>query len=257
MKKFSANMFETELAKYYDMMRQYRDYDKECSFADKLIRKNAPKAKLVLDLCCGTGEHAIRMARLGYKVIGVDQSQDMLDIAAAKAMASGFSIEFICKDIFKLDIKEQFDAAYCLGYTFLYMTTNSDVRGFFKVIRNALLPGGFFLVDFINGLSLIKDFDKDEFIYQHKDATIKQHDRWYLDKRRRIRHLDFEYEITDNDGRVRKIFAEENLRIFYDDEVRSLLSNCGFCNIESFGDYTFERNRTKEPYIVIVSGKII
>ena len=257
MNRFSSNMFEAELAKYYDIMRQYRDYDDECGFVDTLIRKNVPRAKSVLDLCCGTGEHAIRMARLGYAVTGVDQSQDMLNIAVDKANASSLSIDFVCKDIFKLEVKEKFEVSYCLGYTFLYMTTNSDARRFFKTVRNALMPGGLFIVDFINGLSLIKDFDKDEFTYQHKGATIKQHERSYLDKRRGVKHLDFEYEIIDNSGGVRRIHAEEDLRIFYENEVQSLLSDCGFGNVEAFRDYSFERNTTHPPYIVIVSGKKI
>ena len=255
MNRFSPNMYEAELAKYYDVMRQYRDYDRESSFVDNLIIKHIPTTKKVLDICCGTGEHAIRMARFGYELAGVDQSQDMLDIAADKAMRSGLAINFIREDIFDLEIKKKFEVAYCLGYTFLYMTTYSDVRRFFKTVRNALIPGGLFLVDFINGLSLSKDFDKDEFTYQHKDVTIRQHDNWYLDKRRGVKHLNFEYEITDNAGRVRKIYAEEDLRLFYDNEVQSLFSDCGFSNIESFGDYTFERNKTDTPYIVIVSGK--
>jgi len=257
MDRFSPNMFKAELAKYYDVMHQYRNYDKECSFADGLIKRKVPEARRVLDICCGTGEHAIRMARLGYEVTGVDQSQDMLDIATSKAMVSGLSIDFICKDVFKLGIKEKFEVAYCLGYTFLYMMTNSDVRRFFKAIRDALLPAGLFLFDFINGLSLIKDFDKDEFIYEHKNATIRQHDRWCLDEKRGVKHLEFEYEITDREGRVQRISAEEYVRIFYDDDVQVLLADCGFTNIESFGDYTLKRERDDAPYILIVSGKKI
>jgi len=248
-------MFKAELAKYYDVMHQYRNYDQECSFTDNLIKRKVPEAKRILDICCGTGEHATRMARLGYEVTGVDQSQDMLDIAVDKAIASGLSIDFICTDVFELGIKEEFKVAYCLGYTFLYVTANSDVRRFFKAVKNALLPRGLFLVDFINGLSLIKDFDKDEFVYHHENATIRQRDRWSLNKRRGVKHLDFEYEITDSEGRVQKISAEEDLRIFYDDEVQTLLSSCGFSDVESFGDYTLERNRSDDPYIVIVSGK--
>ncbi|HEY32263.1 MAG TPA: class I SAM-dependent methyltransferase [Dehalococcoidia bacterium] len=255
MKPFSKNMFEDELAKYYDIMRQYRDYDRECSFIDNLIKRDIPTAKRGLDICCGTGEHAIRMARFGYEVTGVDQSQDMLAIAVDKATKSGLPIDFICRDIFGLGIKEKFEVAYCLGYTFLYMTTDPDVRRFFKAIRDALLPGGLFLFDFINGISLSKDFDKDEFTYQHEDATIRQHDKWSLDKKRGVKHLDFEYEITDSEGRVHRISAEEDVRIFYDDEVQNLLSSCGFSDVESFGDYALERNGADDPYIVIISGK--
>lgn len=257
MNRFSPNMYEAELAKYYDVMRQYRDYDRECCFVDNLIKRDIPTAKRVLDICCGTGEHAIRMARFGYEVTAVDQSQDMLDIAVDKAMKSGLPIDFTCRDIFGSGIKEKFEVAYCLGYTFLYMTTDSDVRRFFKAARNALISGGLFLVDFINGLSLSKDFDKDEFIYQHKNATIRQHDRWFLDKKRGVKHLDFEYEITDSEGRVQRISAEEDLRIFYDNDVQVLLSGCGFTSVESFGDYTLERKRADDPYILIVSGKKI
>ena len=93
-------MFKAEPAKYYDVMHQYRDYDLECSFADNLIKRTVPGAKRALDICCGTGEHAIRMARLGYEVAGVDQSQDMLDIAVNKAVTSDLSIDFICADFF-------------------------------------------------------------------------------------------------------------------------------------------------------------
>lgn len=257
MSKFSPNMFEAELAKYYDVMHQYRDYAQECKFIDDLIKRQVPKAKKVLDICCGTGEHAVRMACLGYEVTGVDQSQDMLDIAVDKAKSSSRSIDFICSDIFELGINKEFEVAYCFGYTFLYMTKNSDARRLFRAVKKTLLPGGLFLVDFINGLSLIKDFDKDEFIYRYNNITISQHDRWSLDKRRRVKHLDFVYEITDDDGRAQKISAEEDLRIFYNDEVQTLLSDCGFSNIESFGDYTIERNTSDSPYIVIISGKNI
>ena len=119
-------MFEAELAKYYDVMHQYRDYAQECKFTDDLIKRKVPKAKKVLDICCGTGEHAIRMACLGYEVTGVDQSQDMLDIAVNKANSSGQSIDFICSDIFELGIKNEFEVAYCLGYTFLYMLEGKE-----------------------------------------------------------------------------------------------------------------------------------
>ena len=70
-----------------------------------------------------------------------------------------------------------------------------------------------------------------------------------------MKHLDFEYEITDSEGRVQKISAEEDVRIFYDDEVQTLLSSCGFSDVESFDDYNLERNRADNPYILIVSGK--
>jgi len=248
-------MYGSELAKYYDLMRQYRNYSLECRFADTLIKMHLPNANRVLDICCGTGEHATRMAQLGYQVTGIDQSQEMLDIARDKAKNLDLSIKFECADINEFDIIEEFQVAYCFGYTFLYMTTYSEVMKFFQTIWNSLVPNGLFMVDFINGFSLIEEFDKDEFVYQHENATIKQKDKWYLDKKRRIKHMDFEYEISDAQGNINRISAEEDLRIWFDDEVQYLLSGCYFNNVESYGDYTSIIRESDNPKIIIVKGQ--
>jgi len=135
------------------------------------------------------------------------------------------------------------------------MTTYPEVLRFFKTVWKSLSPEGLFLVDFINGFSLIEEFEKDEFVYKHENIKIKQRDRWYLDKKRRIKHLDFEYEISDTNGDITIISAEEDLRIFFDDEVQFLLSSSGFSNVESFGDYTSKTTVSDSPKIIIVKGQ--
>lgn len=248
-------MYESELAEYYDLMRQYRDYDKECQFTNNLIQRHHLGTKKVLDICCGTGEHAIRMAKLGYEVTGIDLSQDMLNIATEKAKRAGVSIDFRCVDVNELGITGEFKVAYCLGYTFLYMITDSDATSFFTAIRKALSIGGLFLVDFINGLSLIEDFQRDKFMYQNDNTTIFRFEQSSLDKKRRVKHIEFCYFIDHHDGHIKTIFAEEDLRVFYDDKVQSLMSSCGFNNVKSFGDYALESNDSSIPYIVITTGQ--
>ena len=115
MEPFNKNMFEDELAEFYDLMRQYRNYDLECSFADATIRRARPYASRVLDIFCGTGEHALRMAQRGYAVTGIDASQDMLAVAQAKCEAAQVSVDYQRTDIFDFVHASQYDAAYCLG----------------------------------------------------------------------------------------------------------------------------------------------
>ena len=255
MSAFSKNMFQSELAEYYDVMHQHRNYSKECQFADKLVQKYCPGTKHILDIGCGTGEHAIRMAQLGYEVTGIDLSPDMINIAKEKAKRAGLSIEFRCINLHELNTVGEFQAAYCLGYTFLYMTTYSEVISFFTAVNKALLPQGVFLVDFINGWSLIEAFHRDKFIYRQENTTIFHFEQPSLDKKRRIKHIEFYYLIDHHDGQVKTVFAEEDLRIFFDDEVKMLLSNCGFKHIESFSDYNLETNSSDVPYIIIVAGQ--
>ncbi len=254
MAAFTKNMFASELVRYYDLMHQHRNYSRECQFADKLIQKYYPGTKRVLDIGCGTGEHAVKMAQLGYQVTAIDTSRDMISFAEKKAKKVGVSVEFKCTDVHDLNIVPEFQAVYCLGYTFHYMTTYSDVMSFFNTI-NKLLSQGVFLVDFINGWGLIEGIHRDKFVYQHEDTTIFHFEQASLDKKKRVRHIEFYYLIDHHDGRVKTVFAEEDLRIFFEDEVQMLLSNCGFEHVESFGNYTLDTAASDVSDIVIITGQ--
>ena len=134
------------------------------------------------------------------------------------------------------------------------MTTYAEVISLFTTVYEILLPQGVFLVDLINGWSLIEGIKQDEFVYRQDGATISQFDKTFVDNKKRVRHIDFRYEIESADGHSKTVFAEEDLRIFFNDEVCMLLSNCGFGNIESFGDYTLDTDADMAN-IVIVAGQ--
>lgn len=256
MKPFTKSMFESELAEFYDLIRQYRDYDSECNFTDSIIQRRYPKAKNVLDIFCGTGEHAIKMAKRGYVVTAIDASPDMINLAKEKTKRAGVSIAYHCTDIKNFVPTGKYDAAYCLGYTFLYMLTHNDVMDFFKIIHNALVPEGVFLVDFINGWSLVKEPTRDKYLYQNDKVKISQFEQTSLNKQERSMHIEYCYLIDRNDGSVKTIFAEEDLRIFFDDEVQTLMYISGFKNIQSFGDYIVDDKKSAGvPNIVIVAGQ--
>lgn len=255
MTTYSKNMFESDLVKYYDVMHSHRNYGQECQFADNLIQKYCPGSKRVLDIGCGTGEHAIKMAQLGYEVTGIDMSQDMIKFAKEKAKRAEVSVDLRCTDIHDRDIVREFQAAYCLGYTFLYMTTCSEAMGFLMAVNKALLPQGIFLVDFIDGWSLIEGLPQDKFVYQHEGTTIFHFEQASLDKKRRVKHIDFYYLIDQHDGNVKTIFAEEDLRIFFDDEVHMLLSDCSFENIKSFGNYNLDTDALDTSNIIVVAAQ--
>jgi len=252
---YSKNMFESELAKYYDAMHQHRDYGQECQFANNVIQEYCPGAKRVLDIGCGTGEHAINMAQHGYDVTGIDISQDMIKLAEEKAKRVGGSVDLRCTDIHGLNVDREFQAAYCLGYTFLYMITHSKAMSFLTAVNKALLPQGVFLVDFIDGWALIEGLRQDKFVYQHEGTTIFHFEQASLDKRRRVKHHDFYYLIDQHDGNVKAIFAEEDVRVLFDDEVHMLLSSCGFENIKSFGGYASDTDALDTSNIIVVAGQ--
>lgn len=255
MNSFSQNMFEGELAKYYDLMHRHRNYTQESKFVDQLVQRFCPGAEKILDICCGTGEHIVRMAQRGYILTGIDSSQDMLKLAQEKVKGIGLSIDFRCLDIKELDFDKEFQVVYCLGYTFLYMTTYSDVQNFLSRVHRALLPGGILILDFLNGWKLIEEYPRDKFVYRDKQTTIFRFEQAFLNRMQRVKHIEFFYVIEDNSEGIRTSFAEENLRIFFEDEVMMLMDSNGFEGVESFGGYSMDSTVNDSSSVIVVVGR--
>ena len=95
-------VFGKEYADAYDYLYQDKDYKKECDFLEEIFSKFSSGVKSVLDLGCGTGGHAAILAKRGYQVVGVDRSEEMIEIAKKKTKDIGFSTKFIKSEILNL-----------------------------------------------------------------------------------------------------------------------------------------------------------
>jgi len=109
----------------------------------------APAGGEVLDLACGFGRHAIGMAKLGYRVTGVDFNPRYLEIAAADAKAAGVSVRWQPGDMRKLGFERAFDAVYSFFTSFGYFGDDENEQVLAEIAR-ALRPGGAFLLEMAN-----------------------------------------------------------------------------------------------------------
>jgi len=82
----SRTPFASLYAATYDALYRDKDYDGEVALVERLFREHGVgEVSSVLDLGCGTGSHAIRLAARGYEVVGVERSEAMLEVARRKA----------------------------------------------------------------------------------------------------------------------------------------------------------------------------
>jgi ubiquinone/menaquinone biosynthesis C-methylase UbiE len=132
-------------ARFYDKIWGKYDYNSDVKFLDDLFKEH--RCRSIIDVGCGTGNHALRLSKLGYEVVGVDISPTMLRIAKEKGKEA--KVRFIQGDMKKLEkiIPEnrRFDAAICLGQAFSSMITNMDVHAFFHGIHKILRKNGLFV----------------------------------------------------------------------------------------------------------------
>jgi ubiquinone/menaquinone biosynthesis C-methylase UbiE len=145
-------------AKLYDKVWGKHDYDADIKFLDDLLRKH--NFKSVIDIGCGTGNHTLRLSKLGYSVQGVDISQTMLKIARRKD--ENAKIRFMQGDMKKLGKivpkNEKFDAAICLGHPSSSLMTDSDVQAFLRGTHKILKNNGLLVFDARNAKKINEEY---------------------------------------------------------------------------------------------------
>ena len=151
-------------AEHYDLFYQHKDYEAECSFLEAVFQRFARQpVHSVLDVGCGTGGHALRLAQRGYAVMGVDRSAAMLAEARQEAERSESTRtggqadrsdqrpEFVLGDVRSFDLGQTYDAAIMMFAVLSYQATNEDLAAAFTRVRRHLTPGGLLVADFWYG----------------------------------------------------------------------------------------------------------
>jgi SAM-dependent methyltransferase len=143
-----TGVFGRDYADAYDLLYADKDYEAECDLLEDVFRGAGRPVRSVLDLGCGTGAHAVRLAARGYEVVGVDLSEGMLDGARKRAESAGsVELDLIQGDIRTVRLDRTFDAVICMFAVLGYQTSDADVAGALATVRMHLAPGGPFVFD--------------------------------------------------------------------------------------------------------------
>ncbi len=148
-------------ARYYDLLYRDKDYVGEAKFIHNLIQSHAPESQNILELGCGTGNHASLLVQEGYVVHGVDVSYEMLQIANQRITQSPQSLAskltFTHGDIRQVRLNQKFDVVISLFHVISYQTTNEDLLAAFATAKDHLKEGGIFVFDVWYGPAVLTD----------------------------------------------------------------------------------------------------
>ncbi|QBD76843.1 class I SAM-dependent methyltransferase [Ktedonosporobacter rubrisoli] len=137
---------------YSEYLEGYRDaqaYDVEEGGYDADYPLTAQLAQSsggpLLDLACGTGTMAIRMAELGFQVTGIDIIPEMIERAKQKAHMQGATLEWVVADARTFQLQKQFSFIYMLGNAFQHFLSRADHEALLARVWEHLQPQGSFL----------------------------------------------------------------------------------------------------------------
>jgi SAM-dependent methyltransferase len=133
-------------AAVYDLLYAGKDYAGEAAALGRLLRRRRPRARTLLELGCGTGRHALELARLGLRVTGLDASAAMLARARRRAAASGLPRAampvFRAGDLRSARLGRRYDAVAAFFHVFSYLRGRSELAAALAAARTHLRSGG-------------------------------------------------------------------------------------------------------------------
>jgi SAM-dependent methyltransferase len=126
----------------YDAVYAFKDYAAEALKIRQLIARERPGARTILDIACGTGEHA-RFLSADFRVDGIDFEPKFVDVARAKNPAGNFS----AADMRAFQQERRYDVVLCLFSSIGYLLTREDIITALTCFGAHLTPGGVILVE--------------------------------------------------------------------------------------------------------------
>ena len=241
------------LAASYDGLTRDIPYEKYLRFFKTLLRRHGVTATTVLDLACGTGSLSVLLAKHGYEVLGVDRSEEMLTVAAEKAMELEENQPFfVAQPMQRLRIHEPVDACVCALDSINYVTKPQDVQKAFRRVYESLRPGGLFVFD-INTPYKLEGLDGQVFLDETEDSYCVW--RAVYDRRHSLCRYGMDLFQQANDGLWERSFEEHVERAYTPEELSQWLTDAGFAQIEQFGNLRLEAPENMELRIFFAAKK--
>lgn len=213
----------TGFAKVYDRFMDNIDYAGWCSYLIELLRENHIKDNAIAELGCGTGNVTEILAENGYDVIGIDFSQEMLEIATEKLHEADSSIGekgqiiYVCQDICELELPDKVSAMVSICDSINYITEYEDFVRVLKNVKRYLKPEGIFIFD-LKTVKYFKEIGESVIAEDREDCSFIWDN--YFDENDYINEYRLSLFIQGADGRYDKFMEEHYQRAYFIDEVK-------------------------------------
>jgi ubiquinone/menaquinone biosynthesis methyltransferase len=138
-RRYVRRLFST-IADRYDLITRALSYGRDAAWKRKLVSMSGGRPGVrALDLACGTGDIAFALQRRGCRVVGVDVTERMIEIARAKTDGSVPTVTFLVGDMMALPFA---DGAFELVTTGYGIRNVPQIQPAIDEIRRVLRPGG-------------------------------------------------------------------------------------------------------------------
>jgi SAM-dependent methyltransferase len=244
-------------SQYYDLLYREKNYEAEAGYIINLIRKYAPASNTIFELGCGTGIHATYFAKAGYKLFGIDISDEMLARANHNKAKFIDSLDFAKGDIETFKTGKKFDVAISLFHVMCYLNSNQSLLTTFRNVNENLKEDGLFIFDCWYGPGVLSDPPTIRVKrLENENLEITRIAEPELFPEKNVSHVNYSLFIKNKSTEEITVTKEQHsIRYFFSPEMELLLSQCGFNIIDSFRYLTEEAPQLDTWNVVFICKK--
>jgi len=241
------------------------DWPGELEFYKDLAAEVKAKGGSLLEIACGTGRIAVRLAQHGVNVVGLDLSANMLAVAREKCKDLS-NLRLVQADMRAFDLGRQFDLVIIPGHSFQNMNTPRDQADCLTCIKHHLVPGGKLVLhldypDFawLGGLTQDKGgvFEEGEKFRHPKTGNIVQAWRaWWFETSTQTATCQTRWEELDDQGNAVRTIVKDPvpMHAIFPFEVEHMLAQVGFSVEAVYGDFFRNPLTDKSPGMLWVAS---
>jgi ubiquinone/menaquinone biosynthesis C-methylase UbiE len=242
------------------------DWPGEIDFYRELAARLTSGGGSLLEVACGTGRVATRLAHVGVKVVGIDLSAEMLAVARKKSAALE-NLRWVQADMRNFELGEQFDLAIIPGHAFQNLNTPQDQLNCLECIQRHLIPGGTLVVHldhqdvgWLGGLVSGNGgvFDAAGQVHHPQSGRlVRKFQAWTYEPASQSAFSQVAWEEIDENGKVVERWQADPVRLHcvFRFEMEHLLGRAGYVIEAVWGDFFRNRLEDRSENMVWVARK--
>lgn len=137
----------SSFAQFYDNLTQNVEYDKRVKYIKEFLYNKKITKGTILDLACGTGSMSLPFLRDGYRIIGLDSSANMLEIASRKFLELSDDFSLVKGDMRSFKLSNTANACICCLDSINHIDNIDDVQNCFQCVFDSLKNNSLFIFD--------------------------------------------------------------------------------------------------------------
>ncbi|MEA4816848.1 MAG: methyltransferase domain-containing protein [Lachnospiraceae bacterium] len=236
----------------YDIFMKDINYNLWTDYIKDIWDKNHLEPKLVAELGCGTGNITRLLSEMGYDMIGIDISEEMLSIAKRKE-GSG-KILYLLQDMREFELYGTVDSIISPMDSINYITDSDELVSVFKLVNNYLEPGGIFIFD-LNTEYKFKDILADNSFSEINDSSAYIWENFY-DESLKINEYSLNFFIEMNDGKYRRFEETHYEKAYSIEEIKKAIEKSGMRFLNVYDAFTFNPPSEESERVFFIAKEV-